>query len=153
MKIVQPIPMPEIEEPAPPTTPAPPESITRAPVEQPVICPPLPLLEEKEPEIVEELINDPPSEEGESEIVKEPPEIILIEPVDPEPVKPNFFESEVLEQELKDSCSDMEDKVKNAIEASKVSIEATRHHMALVRSQLDGTAKGIHCFIPLQSTG
>ena len=136
--------MPEIEEPAPPTTPAPPESVI--PVEQPVVSPPMPLIEEKEPEIVEDLINEPPSEEGEPEIVKElidePPETILTEPVDPEPVNSKIFESEVLEQELKDSCSDMEDKVKNAIESSKVSIEATRHHMALVRSQLDGTAKG-----------
>lgn len=46
-----------------------------------------------------------------------------------------------LEKELSDACKDMEAKVKSAIDASKTSVEATRHHMALVRAIMDGSAK------------
>jgi hypothetical protein len=42
---------------------------------------------------------------------------------------------------LNDACKEMESKVNKIIEISKVTIEATRHHMALVRSVMDDTPK------------
>ena len=51
-----------------------------------------------------------------------------------------------LEKELENICIEMNEKVKNATEASNASIEATRHHMALLRSVMDGSSNGKHLF-------
>ena len=45
-----------------------------------------------------------------------------------------------LEKAIEETCKEMDAKVKKAIESSKASIDATKHHMVLVRGLMDDTS-------------
>ena len=115
-----------------------PDAITAAPSKmrvQPAPSPPPPMPEiEKPPQSKKE----PVEKKKEAPAPVQPKSDAAAPKETPKPV----LNVAALEKELSDACKDMESKVKSAIEASKVSVEATRHHMALVRSIMDGSSKG-----------
>jgi len=130
LQIIADPPMPDIEEPPEKNS-----AINETPVEDPV--------EEIKEELTKENVEP---EEVKVEEVKVTEEIIEI-PIEEEEVVPvdndtTNTEAVVLdlEKELENICNDMNEKVKNATEASNASIEATRHHMALLRSVMDGSS-------------
>ena len=136
LQIIADPPMPDIEEPPEKNS-----AINETPVEDPV--------EDIKEELTKENVE---TEEVKVEEVKVTEEIIEI-PIEEEEVVPvdndtTNTEAVVLdlEKELENICNDMNEKVKNATEASNASIEATRHHMALLRSVMDGSSNGKHLF-------
>jgi CRISPR/Cas system CMR-associated protein Cmr5 small subunit len=85
--------------------------------------------------LIEEEVKKPEDPVKVEQVIAEPPKI---EPV-PEPIIINDIK--LAEVELDGACNDTEMKVKAVLESSKASINATRHHMALVRSLIDDTPK------------
>ena len=143
LQIIADPPMPDIEEPPEKNS-----AINETPVEDPV--------EDIKEELTKEELTkeNVETEEVKVEEVKVTEEIIEI-PIEEEeevvPVDNDTTNTEAvvldLEKELENICNDMNEKVKNATEASNASIEATRHHMALLRSVMDGSSIGKDFFL------
>ena len=118
MKIQKPIepvlkPKPVKKEPEKVVTPPPPPPPPPLPLPPPPSSPPVPVPVEEPPKIIEAVVEED------------------------EACKDNTW----LEFTLNEACKDTETKVETVLESSKASIDATRHHMALVRSLIDDTPK------------
>ena len=145
LQIIADPPMPDIEE--PPSKKEENSAINETPIEKDPVDP-----EIKKEELTIENVETEEEIKVEEEVTKVIEETIEI-PAEIEnvPVDSNDINNEAvvvldLEKELENICIEMNEKVKNATEASNASIEATRHHMALLRSVMDGSSNGKHLF-------